>query len=413
MQILVLTAGSAGDVHPFVALARTLADRGHDVEVFANEHFQTTVKDAGLGFVEYGTEAEYRKASENPDLWHPRKGLKIVMGEGVIPSLKPTLDAIAQRRRDDTVLVGGTLALGARIAQEALDIPLATVQLAPSVFRTVYRMPRLPGMPAPDWAPHWWKRALWRLADLVIDPMLAPELNAVRSEYGLPPIRAVMGDWIHSPDLVVGLFPEWFGPVQPDWPKHLELTGFPLFDESDSRPADPDLDRWMDAGDPPIVFTAGSANVTSARFFAESADACRRMNRRGLLLTRRRESVPASLPDLVRWEPYVPFSRVLPRAAAFVSHGGIGSVAQGIAAGIPQLPTPLAFDQFDNASRLIDLGVGASLPQRKYSARSAADALERLIGDEALGARCRALVDRLPAHPLDETAVLIEGIART
>jgi len=225
-------------------------------------------------------------------------------------------------------------------------------------------------------------------------------------------VSRVFDLWMHSPDLVVCLFPEWFGVAQPDWPPNLHHTGFPLFDESDQRPIDPELDAWMDAGDPPIVFTAGSANVTADRFFAETVEACKLMNRRGLLLTKKRESLPASLPDLVRWESYVPFSRVLPRAAAFVSHSGIGSVSQGIAAGIPQLATPLAFDQFDNASRLIELGVGASLPQKKYTARRAARALTWLIADSALANRCHKLRDKLPANPLDDSAALIEGLSR-
>jgi len=406
-----VTGGSAGDVHPFVALGRTLSARGHDVEVFANEMFEETVRAANVGYIEHGTEAEFRVAADNPDLWHPRKGLKIVMGEGVIPALEPTLEAIKQRRRDDTLLVGGTLALGARVAQEVLGLPLATVHLAPSVFRTLHRMPRFAGMPVGDRSPRWLKRAIWRISDWVIDPLLAPKLNALRQKHGLAPIKRVFGDWLHSPDLIVGLFPDWFGPFQPDWPSRLKLTGFPLFDESDQRPQDKDLESWLDAGDPPIVFTAGSANVTAHRFFAETVEACRRMNRRGLLLTSNRDSVPSDLPETVRWESYVPFSRVLPRAAAWVSHGGIGSVAQGIAAGIPQLVTPLAFDQFDNASRLIDLGVGASLPQKKYTAKRAVAALDVLLANKRLAASCRALSKRLPADPLGDTAALVESLA--
>ena len=131
-----------------------------------------------------------------------------------------------------------------------------------------------------------------------------------------------------------------------------------------------------------------------------------------MLLTSRRETVPATLPDGVRWESYVPFSQVLPRAAAFVSHGGIGSVAQGIAAGVPQLATPMGFDQFDNASRLEDLGIGASLPRRRYTAARAADALGALLVDNGVRERCRAVRARLPADPLGDTVALIEGVAR-
>jgi UDP:flavonoid glycosyltransferase YjiC (YdhE family) len=412
MHVLIVTSGSAGDLHPFVAVGKTLAARGHEVELFANEVFAGVVERAGLAYVEHGTAAQYHAAIEDPDLWHPRKGLKVIMSEGVVPALEPTLDAIRERRRDDTVLVGGTLALGARVAQEVLDLPMATLQLAPSVFRTLHRMPRFAGLPGGEWMPKWLKRAIWRLGDRMTDPLILPRLNALRERHGLRPVRRVFDEWLHSPDLVVGLFPEWFGPIQPDWPEQLRLTGFPLFDESDQRPANEDLEAWLAAGDKPVVFTAGSANAGGQEFFAASVEACERMGRRGLLLTMKRDSAPRDLPGSVRWEKYAPFSRVLSRAAAFVNHGGIGSVAQGIAAGIPQLVTPISFDQFDNASRLLDLGVGASLPQRRYTAGRATRALEQLVSDPGVAAHCETLRDRLPADPLTETAALIEGLAK-
>ncbi|MHC4957918.1 MAG: glycosyltransferase [Planctomycetota bacterium] len=401
MHVVIVTAGSAGDVHPFAGLARALRARGHDVDIFANEIFGDVVRSTGAGFVEHGTEEEFRAAERHPDLWaHPSKGLKVVLGLGVIPALEPTLESIKRLRRDDTVLVAGTLALGARVAQEVLGLPLATVHLAPSVFRTVHRMPRLAGLPSIDWAPKFVKRWFWRVSDKVIDPMIAPRLNELRVRHGLAPVSAVFGDWMHSPQLVVGLFPEWFAPPQPDWPAQVKLTGFPLFDESDVRPEDPALSAWLDAGDAPIVFTAGSSNVGAHAFFRESAAACARMRRRGLLVTSNRDSAPAELPDGVRWERYVPFSRVLSRAAALVSHGGIGTVSQGLAAGIPQLVTPISFDQFDNASRVEDLKVGLSLPQKRYTAARAVAAFDKLLGRPVQ-------VPPMPGDPLGATVDLI------
>src|SRR5438477_82433 len=75
------------------------------------------------------------------------------------------------------------------------------------------------------------RRAAYRLADaLVLDRLLARPVNAARAELGLPPVRRVLGAWRHSPQCVLGLFPEWFAPPQPDWPAATRLTGFPLYD---------------------------------------------------------------------------------------------------------------------------------------------------------------------------------------
>jgi UDP:flavonoid glycosyltransferase YjiC (YdhE family) len=378
--------------------------------VFANGHFEGLVRAAGLPYVELGTAEEYKKSIENPDLWHPRRGMAVVFGEGVVPALEPAIASLRARLRPDTILVGGTLALGARVVQEIDGVPLATIQLAPTAFRTVHRMPKFAGIAMPLWAPRWWKRFVWRMGDRLIDPLVLPRLEAARKPFGLPRIDHAF-TWAESPDLIVGMFPDWFGPPQPDWPRHAVLTGFPLYDGGDRRPAAPHIDKWLDAGDPPIVFTAGSANVGAAPFFGAAVEVSRQLGRRALLVTARRASVPDDLSDDVRWESYVPFGTVLPRAAALVSHGGIGTVAHGVAAGIPQLTAPLSFDQFDNASRLEDLGCGLTLPHARFTASRAAAAFDRLLGSPGFAARARTLPARLPKDPLGDTAALLEKLS--
>jgi UDP:flavonoid glycosyltransferase YjiC (YdhE family) len=130
-------------------------------------------------------------------------------------------------------------------------------------------------------------------------------------------------------------------------------------------------------------------------FFEESLEACRRLGRRGVLISPLRESAPRDLPFTVRHAEYAPFSKLLPRAAALVSHGGIGTVAYGLAAGVPQVAAPMAFDQFDNASRLEDLGVGRSLPMRRYSAHRVAKVLRDLLGSPRVARRCEEIATRV------------------
>ena len=148
------------------------------------------------------------------------------------------------------------------------------------------------------------------------------------------------------------------------------LTGFPLYDEGDVAPLSADLQRFLEAGDPPIAFTPGSANWQGRHFLTESAGACRLLGRRGILLTRHREHVPDPLPPGVIHVDFAPFSRLLPRCAAVVHHGGIGSAAQGLAAGVPQLAMPMAHDQLDNATRLKRLGVARWVAQKAFGHRA-------------------------------------------
>ncbi|HEY8973571.1 MAG TPA: nucleotide disphospho-sugar-binding domain-containing protein, partial [Burkholderiaceae bacterium] len=116
----------------------------------------------------------------------------------------------------------------------------------------------------------------------------------------------------------------------------------------------------------------------------------RRLGRRAVVLTPHREQVPAPLPADVLWLPYVPLAALLPRAAALVHHGGIGTTAEALRAGVPQVIVPLAYDQFDNAARVAALQAGARESGGTAGARPRALArtLQRLLDSAEVRAGC-------------------------
>jgi UDP:flavonoid glycosyltransferase YjiC (YdhE family) len=118
------------------------------------------------------------------------------------------------------------------------------------------------------------------------------------------------------------------------------------------------------------------------------------------------------LPPGVAHFDYVPFSQVLPRAAALVHHGGIGTCAQGLAAGVPQVVMPLAHDQPDNADRLRRLGVSRTLMPKRFGGPALAATLDELLRCERTAKACRDVAERFRgADPLGETCRLIEEAA--
>src|SRR5205085_1334010 len=128
---------------------------------------------------------------------------------------------------------------------------------------------------------------------------------------GLPAVTRVFDGWAFSPDLVIGLFPEWFAPPPRDWPTQLKLTGFPLCDRGDNAELSSELTRFLAGGDRPIVFTLGTAMQFAKDFFASSVDACRLLRARGVLVTTFVDQLPRPLPPGVLHVPYAPFSRLL------------------------------------------------------------------------------------------------------
>lgn len=394
MNVLLVSIGSHGDVHPFVGLAQALQRRGHDVRLALNRYFEPLARQAGLDTLPLGEPEQFTRWLDDPAVFHPRKGGAAVL-RGTAESLRVVYDGVAAAAARRPLVVASSLGLGARVAAEKFDLPMATAHLAPICIRSHHVMPRLPGAPPLDWLPMWARRKFWEGADrFFIDPPIAPALNRLRADVGLAPVTRVLGDYWNSPMLTLGFWPDWFSPPPPDWPKCVRLVGFPLYDEADVTPLEPALGAFLDAGDPPIAFTPGSAMKFGHRFFQAAADACAALGRRGLLLTRHAEQIPARLPAGVVHAPYAPFSLLLPRVAALVHHGGIGTTAQALRAGTPQLIMPLSHDQFDNAIRVRRLDAGREIAARAFTSRRVASALSALLGDRAVAAGCSAAADR-------------------
>ncbi|HEY7087715.1 MAG TPA: glycosyltransferase [Tepidisphaeraceae bacterium] len=414
MNVIIVTIGSHGDVHPFVGLGTGLRRRGHDVTLITNPYFEKLARDAGLDFAPLGTAEQFLSMLHDPDLWNAFKGFDAVFVRGVLPIVEETYRAVEQKNiPGETVMVASTLSMGARIAQEKLGIPTASAHIAPCILRSVYDNPKLPGLFMPRWFPKWLKRWIWDGGDkYFIDPKIAPPINEFRGRLGLPPVSGIINEWWHSPQLILGLWPDWYGPPQPDWLKQVRTVGFPLFDEEGITPLSDALDEWLRAGEPPIAFTPGSAMVQGRQFFQESVDACIKLNHRGLLLTRHAEQIPQNLPDNVRHFDYAPFGTLLPRCAALVHHGGIGTTAQALRGGVPQLIMPMSHDQFDNADRVERvLGVGRSIHRRRYQSERVLRCLEDLLTRPIIKQNCRRVQQHFAgAQPIQQACDLIEKL---
>lgn len=383
-----------------------MRQRGHDVTVITNGYFEGLVRQAGLDFIANTSADEYLQITQDPDLWHPKRAF-FAIARSLMALARPTYEILCRLRAeqgDRLIAVGTSLAMAGRLAQEKWGLPFATMHLSPALFQSIYETPRLPGGPPMNWAPKWLKRVLFVLANGVIDRAICPSLNAFRAELSLPPIRGVLKHWWHSPELVLAMFPDWYCRVQPDWPPNTYTLGFPLYDERGVTPLPPVLESFLSAGDPPVAFTPGSAMFHAESFFETSAEACRLAGLRGVLLTRKTEQIPRSLPPGVIHVDYAPFSELLPRCAALVHHGGIGTSAQALAAGVPQLVQPFAHDQPDNAERLVRLGVASSVTPKRYRPAHVATVLKSLTTASQVAAAAQAVAGRMRGHDALATA---------
>ena len=410
MNILITTLGSYGDVYPFVGLGVHLQRRGHHVTLLTNPFFEDLARKYSLSFVPIGTRLDYERFSNHPDLFNPRRSLSVFFETLINPATRPAYNLLCERLTTDTVILSNITVFAARLLQEKHDVPVVTIHNIPMGIKSAYEMPRNGMVAFPDWMPLAFKRLYWWVADrAVIDPLICPELNAFRDELGLPPARRILTRWGHSPYMVIGLFPAWFASPQPDWPPNTHLTGFPLFDEGQEAAIDDEVNAFLDGGEPPVVFMPASLMQQGRTFFDVAVEACERLGVRAILLSRYPHHIPADLPQGIRHFEYIPLGHILPRVAALVHQGGIGTCAQALRHGVPQLLRPLAYDQYDNAARLQRLGVGDWIQAERWTVPSVTAKLERLTASSEVRARCQAVADRFEGiHALDETCDLIE-----
>lgn len=393
MHIIIIAVGSSGDVHPLLGLGRTFARQGHRVSFCTSPAFANVVERCGLRFLPFGTSEEYYAAINNPALWNPRTSLK-TLWKSVVVRIRPLFDLLLAEADSDTVMAAHPWAFGARLLHEKHGVPLISLQISPSTFLSAKRPPIHKQFTIPMSLPYPVRAGLlWAFDRGVLDRICGPDINRLRGELGLPPVTRIMGRWMHSPQGVLGLFPDWFAPSQTDWPPNVTLTGFPLFDEADFRSVDVELEDFLAKGPAPVVVTPGSTLVNGLSYYSAAANALNALGYRGIFLASQGAALPQLTPNtLVR--SYVPLSKLLPRARALIHHGGIGTASQAFAAGIPQLITPFAHDQFDNAARVERLGCGFQMDSQGGNSIMLQQ-LRQLLADERIQQRCESFRSRV------------------
>lgn len=394
-----------GDTFPFLSIGRRLREKGHEVALAASGYFQEKTEAAGLDFHSTFTREEYLQFVDAQCRWTPKESLE-GMFRVMIQQMPRVHEIIEKACRSNTVVVAQGYAIGARIAQEVLDVPTITVHVQPLCFRSTIDMAGVP-----RWIPGFVVRFFDRLVDRVVDKRLGPEVNAFRSRFGLPPCRGIIKSWWNSPDRVLGLFPEWLDAPRSDWPPNSTAVGFPTSPSDRIEEPEDELATFMESGEPPIVFSQSSV-TTDEEYLNASVEATTRLGMRAVLISPYTDDGESN--DRVHRTRFVPLRWLLPRAALHVHHGGVGTIAATLEAGIPQLTVPMSNDQPDNVNRLSRLGVSAILTRKRYRPARIVKAIQRLLSSTEVQANCRRYGDRMKSDDgLEAAAMEIETFART
>lgn len=361
--------GSHGDVMPLVHVAAELVRRGHRCQLLANEHFRGEATSRGIGFF---ANAHERTHGE-------------IEGNGVVSYFYLKFERIREYFQqpgafDEHTVVVHTNAFGG-------SEPLAEAHRLRTVELVLFPV-RIRSCIAPAWpigakacgadGKHFLKvklPAMYHAADR--HPAVLAKVNSVRLPLGLPPVQCARYE---RPHVVAkaAMFPEWFGMPAPDWPE-LDYLGFPL--PASSAPLPAAAQEFLARSPRPVVFTTGTGYGKPEPFFDAAAACCAELGLPGIFLSPFLPTGRRALGNRIAHFDHVELDRLLPHTAAIVHHGGLGTTARGLEAGIPQVISPIGFDQPDNGHRLEVLGVGRVVPRERMSGATFTAAVSELLAD--------------------------------
>jgi len=412
INITVFAAGSRGDIQPCVSLSKGLQQAGYRVRLAAPEDFADFVQSHDVDFYPLRGDVQQIMAGDTGrEFMETGGGNPIKSIFAVRKMIAPVVMTMAMdaheacRDADALIFLGVFNAFGQAIAEE-LDLPLINMEPTPLLPTRAF--------PAPSWP---LQRNLgglhnylsgWAMLQ-VVWLWYRPFVNRFRQRLGLSPFTAARFYHSLKSTPMLGAYSPSVIPHPADWPDTVHVAGYFFLETHAEWQPSAELEAFLEAGDPPVYIGFGSmAGRNPERLAGLVLEALARSGRRGVLSTGWGGLRPGMVPDNVFVLDTAPHHWLFPRMSAVVHHGGAGTTAAGLRAGVPNVIVPFALDQPFWGARIRALGVGPDpIPQKKLTAERLAGAISRALTDPEMKERARACGVAIRAENGVENAVQI------
>lgn len=418
MNITITSHGSRGDVQPYLALAVGLQQAGHRVTLATSYNFTDWIE--GYGVQTHPTRFNLQAFMQQPEVQSVLKSRNFVKQLGVFrrmmaqgpEAMGAVWDAIQSA---DFVIQSPTSSGGLEAAQRlgipvalAYPVPFAPTNEFPSVFLGPVRFTL--GSNYNRLTHTFMHGVLWR-------SMTGPMTNGLRKKLGLPSLRsfaqqAALARTLGIPSLYG--YSENVLPRPADWDEYQHITGYWFLDAPGDWQPPADLLRFLENGPPPIYLGYGSISQGDAEKNTRLVLAALELSgQRAIVLTGWGGLTRLSAPPHIFFVDDIPHDWLFPRMAAVVHHGGAGTTGAGLAAGVPNIITPIGADQFAWAARVVELGIGPPAPPiKRLSAAKLAQAIQTAVNDSAMRRRAAGLGEKIRAeNGVGRAVEIIEGYA--
>ena len=400
-KIVIVTIGSLGDLHPFIATAKALEGFGHEPVMAVPKNYVAKVENAGLkafpvfpGFDDLSREMGISEAQFAMRLM---ADIDFMFGKVVLPALGESARLLDEICNGVDLIFGSPFAFAGDIIAEKRAIAFAAGVLQPGLILSAYDPIYSPQARVLKLAPQTrmgigWNQAWIKLIKFASHARYGNAINKVRRAHGVPDSRFAPFLDPNKVASIIAMYSEFLGGVQPDYYPNTHITGFPIFDSESGAPEslDDELEAFLQKGPPPLIFTLGSLAVhAAADFYRTSQKIAADLSQRAILLTGIGTDLTSSDNILVR--SYLPHSQIFPQSSAIIHHGGIGTTGQVLRAGKPQLVVPHLGDQWDNGKRIERLGTGLMLDAKKYTYANAKDRISQILEDQAIAEKASSV----------------------
>jgi UDP:flavonoid glycosyltransferase YjiC (YdhE family) len=387
MNITIATVGTRGDVQPYIALGCGLQSIGHQVKIATDPLFREFIETSGLGFLPVAADPRIALQEDISRIGsNPIRLLRWIDRQFTPLARQYFIDMRVACQDSDAVLVSA-LAFAAMHVAQSLGIPSLATYLYP--ITPTREFPSMSASKVPGWLAkvglfNWLS---FRLYNLMFFRMMLPLINKLRGEIlGLPPVP-----WSYYQHIDISEVPIVYGysrhviPIPKDWGDHLHVTGYWFFDKSACEPP-PDLVNFIEHGPAPIYIGFGSmVDAEAVKTMQIVLEALEITSQRAILYGGWSNFGSSGLPEYIYKVSDIPHQWLFPRMATIVHHGGAGTTAAALRAGVPSVIVPYFADQPFWARHIHQLGASPlPIPREELDSNTLADRLQEAVNEKSI-----------------------------
>lgn len=412
MKIIILTTGSRGDVQPFIALGKGLKYFGYDVKIATHDTFQTMAQNYGLEFVAIAGDVQSMMASESGQkMLKSKNPIQLIQQyEQMVQPLaaQAMSDSWAACQDCDAIIFTAMSIWGYDIA-EALGIPCFFASLIPQSSNSDFAYPSV----SPT-------LHLGRTLNQLSYPFLMEAFGLIFGQ----PLKEFRRSQLHLPPIPFGTIyrridrtstPILYGyspvviPKPVNWSDRLQVTGYWFLAQHKDWQPSAALQDFLAAGSPPIYIGFGSMSSENPIQFTQMIiESLKQTGQRGILLTGWGGIVQTDLPDNIFLLDSAPHDWLFPKMAAIVHHGGAGTTAAALRAGVPSVVVPFFGDQPFWGDRVYQLGTSpAPIPKAKLTVERLVAAITTAVADVNMRKQAKVIANEIQVEDGVKQAVAI------